>query len=373
MASGKPTSRHAEIAGAGFAGLVTAAALAQRGWSVRVHERSEVLREFGAGIMLWDNALRVLEAVGAYAEVKDVSHAPLRYDTRMNGELVSSESFGDVRLRCPTRPDLYNALLGAAQRAGAEVVAGSEVVGADADGVLHLESGEALEADLVVGADGVTSRVRESLDFEQERTKYQDGIIRLIVPRHKDRLGGGDEWDHIIDFWNLDPRVMRVLYVPCTDEHLYLGLMAPHQDPRGSRVPLDLEWWLEIFPNLEPVITEAAQIESARYDVYETTHVRQWHRGRVAIIGDAAHAMTPSLAQGAGCAMMNGLSLAHFVSQGDRVEDALPVWESAERPLTDRVQAQSAEFTRTRTMSQGGRFDDEVLHAMRHVPTGSTN
>ena len=61
--------RHAEIAGGGFAGLVAAIALSQRGWSVRVHEKAELLRAFGAGIFIWENGLRVLKAVGAYEDV----------------------------------------------------------------------------------------------------------------------------------------------------------------------------------------------------------------------------------------------------------------------------------------------------------------
>ena len=61
------TKRHAEIVGAGFAGLTAACALAQRGWSVRVHERADRLRTTGAGIYIYENGLRVLEAVGAYA------------------------------------------------------------------------------------------------------------------------------------------------------------------------------------------------------------------------------------------------------------------------------------------------------------------
>ncbi len=65
---------HAEIAGAGIAGLTAAAALAQRGWSVRVHERSANLRTFGAGIYIWSNGLRVLEAIGAYDEAMVGAH-----------------------------------------------------------------------------------------------------------------------------------------------------------------------------------------------------------------------------------------------------------------------------------------------------------
>src|ERR1700674_2708699 len=74
-----PQRRHAEIVGAGFAGLTAACALAQRGWSVRVHERAERLRATGAGIYIYENGLRVLEAVGAYqAAIKGAPFAHTR-------------------------------------------------------------------------------------------------------------------------------------------------------------------------------------------------------------------------------------------------------------------------------------------------------
>ena len=65
---------HAEIAGAGFAGLAAAIALRQRGWSVRVHEKEAELRAFGAGIFVWENGLRVLHAIGAYDDVVRGAH-----------------------------------------------------------------------------------------------------------------------------------------------------------------------------------------------------------------------------------------------------------------------------------------------------------
>jgi hypothetical protein len=71
----------------------------------------------------------------------------------------------------------------------------------------------------------------------------------LIVPRMKKELGHG-EWDNTIDMWNFWPRVQRILYSPCNDNELYLGLMAPAADPRGSRVPIDFEVWVEMFPFL---------------------------------------------------------------------------------------------------------------------------
>ncbi|MGZ5908931.1 MAG: NAD(P)-binding protein, partial [Reyranella sp.] len=76
---------HAEIAGAGFAGLTAAIALRQRGWTVRVHETNADLRAFGAGIFIWDNGLRVLAAVGAYDGVVNGAFAAPGYRTHRDG------------------------------------------------------------------------------------------------------------------------------------------------------------------------------------------------------------------------------------------------------------------------------------------------
>jgi 2-methyl-3-hydroxypyridine 5-carboxylic acid dioxygenase len=108
-----------------------------------------------------------------------------------------------------------------------------------------------------------------------------------------------------------------------------------------------------------------------RHDVYETTRLDTWSVGRVAIVGDAAHAMPPQLAQGACCAMMNALSLAQFVSDGTEITGALQRWEAEERALTDHTQARSAELARTRALGSGMQWDDVGLRAALHVPTGS--
>ena len=80
--------RHAEIAGGGFAGLVAAIALSRRGWTVRVHEKGEALRAFGAGIFIWENGLRVLKAIGAYDDVIAGSHEAKIYEVRDRGALI---------------------------------------------------------------------------------------------------------------------------------------------------------------------------------------------------------------------------------------------------------------------------------------------
>ena len=166
---------HAEIAGAGFAGLTAAIALHRCGWTVRVHEKDAELRAFGAGIFIWENGLRVLHAIGAYEDVVRGAHRAPAYE-KVNGDHRD-------RLLTMTRQHLYAGILASAHREGIEILTNSEVVGALPEGVLQLADGRRLSADLVIAADGVRSPVRDSLGLACTRQKYQDGIIRVLVPR----------------------------------------------------------------------------------------------------------------------------------------------------------------------------------------------
>ena len=367
--------RHAEISGGGFAGLTAATALARMGWSVRVHEQARELRAEGAGIVLWNNSLQVLDKIGATPDLESRSMTPPAYETRMNNVIQSQETLDGVRWRTMTRPHLHQALLTAAREAGAEIIADSEVTGATPDGTITLASGETAEADLIIGADGVGSAVRDSLGIPLKRERSRDGITRFLVPRRKadlQMLEPDTEWDNVIDFWNLDPRVLRVLYTPANEDELYIALMSPSADADGSRVPIDLELWTSIFPQLAPVLEEAATIQG-RYYGYQTTRLERWTDGKVALIGDSAHAMCPALAQGAGTAMQNAWTLAVAVTAASRADQdiaaVLPEWERVERPFTDLAQDRSQWYADTREMAKGNQFVGESIETALYNPT----
>ncbi|MCS5497094.1 FAD-dependent monooxygenase [Cnuibacter physcomitrellae] len=363
--------RHAEISGGGFAGLTAATALAQRGWSVRLHERSPELRTEGAGIVLWNNSLQVIDAIKAGPDLMSRSMTPPAYETRMNNVIQSQETLDGIRWRTLTRPHLFQTLLVAAREAGVEVVAGSEVVGATPDGTIRFANGDSAEADLVIGADGVGSGVRDSLDIPLKRERSRDGITRFLVPRRKAELQALEpdtEWDNVIDFWNLDPRVLRVLYTPANDEELYIALMSPAADADGSRVPIDLDLWTSVFPQLAPVLEDAAKTPG-RYYGYQTTRLDHWTEGKVALIGDAAHAMCPALAQGAGCAMQNAWTLAVAATEADDIPAALIDWERLERPYTDIAQDRSQWYADTREMAKGNQFQGDSVVTATYNPT----
>ncbi|MSQ20074.1 MAG: FAD-dependent monooxygenase [Betaproteobacteria bacterium] len=365
------THRHAEIAGAGFAGLVAAIALADRGWSVRVHEKDAVLRAFGAGIFIWENGLRVLQAIGAYEAVMQAAHEAIIHETRENNRIIARLAFTPAfgsRMITMTRQHLYDAILGRARQCGVTVVTDSAAIGATEDGTLLTADGRSHRADLVIGADGVKSKVRDALGLLTSRSPCADGIVRVLAPRCKDELGPGT-WDHVIDFWRAD-RSLRILYCPCNEQELYLAMMAPVSNLEASAIPLRHDVWVAAFPQLEPVIRKIDA--GGRYDAYETTNLERWSAGRVAIVGDAAHAMVPTLGQGAGTAMMNALSLAVHLDEAPSIEAALTAWEARERPLTEHTQQRSDFTARQRLMATGEGWTDEALRAARHIPTGTT-
>ena len=195
------TKRHAEIVGAGFAGLTAACALAQRGWTVRVHERGDRLRTAGAGIYIYENGLRVLEAVGAYAAaVRGAPLAPTREVRDARDRLISVHRWTGSRVFSIVRQNVINALAAAATRAGAEIVTGSAAIGATADGALTLATGETVKADLIVGADGSNSQLRSSLGLLSKRKYLVDGCTRLLIDKIEEERGHNDS-TKTVEYW----------------------------------------------------------------------------------------------------------------------------------------------------------------------------
>lgn len=328
--------RRAEIAGAGIGGLTTAAALAQRGWSVTVHERAPNLRTFGAGIYIWSNGLRVLKAIGAYEQATVGAHIGPQFHTRDHNDTTMEEipinGPDDARLITILREQLINTLVDTCRKAGVEIVTGSAAVGATPEGELLLEGGERRKADLVVGADGINSGVRDSLDLLMYRKHLGYGAIRMLIPRDDNDVSPEDR-DRYIEYFTGS---RRILYTPASASDLYVALCCAADDAEALRVPADRKLWTDSFPHLANLVARFG--DAGRWDAFEVVKLKQWSKGRVAILGDAAHAMPPYLGQGGGCALMNGLALAAAVTDAPDIEVALAEWEARERPLTEHTQ-----------------------------------
>jgi 2-polyprenyl-6-methoxyphenol hydroxylase-like FAD-dependent oxidoreductase len=372
--------RHAEIVGAGFAGLAAACALAQRGWSVRVHERADQLRTTGAGIYIYENGLRVLEVLGAYSDA--VQGAPLAHIREIrdeNNRVLSVHRWDkSSRVFSIVRQQVINALAASARRSGVEIVTNSEGVSATPEGELTLTDGRQFKADLIVAADGANSMLRDSLGLLVKRKFMPDGATRLLVDKISEELTSGDVAT-TIEYWSGS---RRVLYTPCSPKQVYIALTMLDSDRIATATPIRHEAWKDWFPHLKDLFDRIGN--EGRYDRFELIKLKRWSSGRVAVLGDAAHALPPNIGQGGGCAMMNALSLSVYLESTGDIASALAAWERNERPITDHTQRISVLLGLPTTwppqlrrlfFTVAGRSKwmiNQRTRTARHSPTGTT-
>jgi 2-polyprenyl-6-methoxyphenol hydroxylase-like FAD-dependent oxidoreductase len=328
--------RTVEIAGAGIGGLTTAAALAARGWSVTIHERAATLRTFGAGIYIWTNGLRVLKALGAYDEAIVGAHLAPAFETRDHinhaMEIIPINQPDAPRLVTILREALIRSLINVCQKRGVAILTNSEVIGASAEGELFLADGTVRQADLVVAADGINSRIRDQLDLLLYRKALGYGAVRMLISRHADDVPAVD-YDKSIEYF---AGSRRILYTPASATELYVALCCASDDIEALTVPTSQTLWTGSFPHLAKLIARFG--DAGRWDEFEVVKLKRWSRGHTAVLGDAAHAMPPYLGQGGGCAMMNGLGLAFALSETADIPEALALWEARERAMTEHTQ-----------------------------------
>lgn len=334
----------AVVVGGGVGGLTAAIALRRAGLEVRVFERAGELGEVGAGISLWANAVKALDRIGLGDAVRGLG-AEIGGEVRSwRGLPLSSFSaeemrrFGDASFALH-RADLQAALLSALPagtvRTGARFVRFEHGAG----GVIsHFADGREEWGDLLVGADGLFSAVRAQLHGES-RPRYAGftawrGVAepgRELVPEGAD-LG---LWGRGSEFGLANIGRGRFYW--------YLTKNAPEGEgdgPAGRKrdVLERLRGWYGPAPEAVGV-TEEAKI--LRTDIYDREPLGEvWGDGRVTLLGDAAHPMTPNLGQGACQAVEDAVVLARCLAEGP-AEDALRLYEGRRAARTARIQRSS--------------------------------
>lgn len=373
----------AEIVGGGFGGLVAAAAMAERGWSVRLHERRGVIDAEGYGIAVQPNMMLIFRALGI---ADAVIAGGARIDRRDSLDGAGNVVLSRKTERSPYRIDrrhIVRLLARRAAEAGVEIGLGSRVTGISPDGSVTLGSGDRARGDLIVLADGAESSLRASLGLLKRRVWQRDGAVRVTVPRTDEEIAeDAVSGTAMIEAWS-DNR--RVLYCPVNDTENYVLLGSLVDDRAGKATPIDPKVWSRSFPGLSAFLARvAAQADwdEARWARFQTVRLKRWWKGRVAVLGDAAHAMPPYLAQGAGHAMMNALGLAVALDDEPDLPSAFRAWERRERPVTEHTQRWTRIYGNTiflprplkrvsiaaeRRIPWIGR---QYLHAAHVVPTG---
>ncbi|MEM5316399.1 alpha/beta hydrolase fold domain-containing protein [Paraburkholderia sp. JHI869] len=338
------------IAGGGIGGLTTALALLHHGIEPIVLERAPQLTEVGAGVQIAANGTIVLRELGLEQAVASVATVPAGFDylelstgRRLYYAPLGKEAearYGALLYNIH-RADLIDLLAKALPPGVVRLGAECESVSQDDESAwVTLKSGEVIRGDVVIGADGIHSAVRTALRGPEEKQFANILMWRSLIPA--DRLEGlnlpvaGNNWfgigRNIVSYW-----VRKDLY------SILASVPATEVSRESWTQSGDVEQLRRSFEDCEPTVQKMlAQVDDAFITgMYHRDPIESWTTGRIALLGDAAHAMVPYLAQGACQSIEDAWVLATCLKRHGRagVQDALLEYERRRQPRTKRIQA----------------------------------
>jgi 3-hydroxybenzoate 6-monooxygenase len=342
------------IVGGGLGGLTTALALAKRGRPSRVLEGAPAFGAIGYGIQFGPNVFHVFDRLGLMEQVLAVADLPaavLMLDALDGRELVRIPTGASFRARfnypyiVVHRIDLHNVLLDACRQNDAiELVSDAMVTGFEDRGdsvAVATADNKTFSGEALVAADGFRSLFREALVGDGEpvpigyvalRTIIPIGELHADVPRDCVVLWGGPGL-HIVHYPLRHGKEFNIVNVYRTAAH------AERLDAASARAELD-----HAYRNTHPSMRAMTAVMDLQWrrSIGDRDPVRGWHRGRIVLLGDAAHAPLQSLAQGAGMAIEDGLCLAELIHAADGdFPLAFRTFEAARLVRTARVQLES--------------------------------
>ena len=340
------------IVGGGIGGLAAAYALARQGLPVRVLEQAPEFKEIGAGIQLGPNIFRALDKIGLCDAVLADAHRPPAMEMRcaLSGDLVTRIPLEDKRFlerfekpyAVTHRADIHAAILNAClndSHVTLETQKTVETFEQDADGVTAvLQSGERVRGRALIGCDGMWSKIRDKIVGDGK--PRVSGHIAYRAVLKKDEVPP-DLWRPDVILW-AGPRTHFVHY-PLRRGELYNLVAVFHSDhyEEGWDAKADAGLLWQHFKGQRPeVLRMLERIETWRMWVLcDREPVKDWSKGRVALLGDAAHPMLQYLAQGAAMATEDAVCLGEKVAaQPDDLPAALAAYVQQRYLRTARVQ-----------------------------------
>ncbi len=343
-------ARSAVIVGGGIGGLAAAITLQRAGLAVQVVERTRKLREVGAGLQLSPNATRILREMGLLGRIEEVAVAPRAFEVRdgRKGTTLARAEYAPAAARFGApflvvhRADLQNILAEAAEDAGCAFALGAELTSVETafGGVRAVvKQGENLfahGADILVGADGVRSAVRAHVCPDASPV-----FARRVA--YRATINAPSDYPQEVRLY-MGPNAHLVVYPVKSGAMLNLVAIVHEERPVGRwNAPGNSEDVHRAFATWAP---EARRLlEQAPHflcwGLYDIAPLPRWSFGRVALLGDAAHAMLPFLAQGAAQAIEDAAALVQALSTHRDAAAALKAYETVRRMRASRIQTEA--------------------------------
>ncbi len=344
------------IIGAGIGGLAAAITLRRLGLHVDVYEQASRFIRVGAGIQMGPNAMKVLRGMGLEESLRQTSFAPRSSLNReWNTGAITNEfplaEYAEERYGTPFlalhRGDLHAAL---ASLVPPEVVHNNKKLTGltqDDDGVsLTFADGLVATADAVIGADGVHSLIRGIL-LGAEKPRFTGRVAyRTTFPAAL--LNGMDIGDSRTKWWGPDRHIV-IYYVTQRRDEVYFVTSQPEDSdwitPESWSAKGDLSMLREAYKGFHPDVLSVLNAcpDVHKWAIFERDPLPSWSAGRVLLMGDACHPMTPYMAQGAAMALEDSVVLARCLDE--RADSSFPeafrVFEATRKPRTSAVQAGS--------------------------------
>jgi 2-polyprenyl-6-methoxyphenol hydroxylase-like FAD-dependent oxidoreductase len=349
------------IIGAGIGGLALAAALRQTGIDAIVYEQAEAFTRVGAGIQQSPNAMKVHRGLGIEARLRETGFTPTSSLNRdaISGKVTNDHPLGEVveeRYGAPYltlhRGDLHAALADIVP--AQTIIRGKKLVHvtevgpeAGARVALAFADGSAVEADLVIGADGAHSLVREHVAGPEQPRFTGKLAYRTTYPAS--RLSGINIGTARSKWWGKDRHIV-IYYVTAKCDEIYFTTSQPEQadwmtreswSTKGDLAELRAAF-AHFHSDVQAVLAAAPDVH--KWGIYERDPLPTWSKGRVALLGDACHPMTPYMASGAAMALEDAVVLARCLADEDfeSIEAALRTYEAIRKPRASAVQAGSS-------------------------------
>lgn len=340
------------VVGAGIGGAAAAALLQNAGFDVELFEQAESFSRLGAGIHIGPNAMRVFRKIGLESQLEQMGSHPDFWFSREGhtGEYLSRIPLGEFARKeygaayiTIHRGDMHELQINSLKSGTVHYGKRLESLHEE-DGYVRLmfKDGSEVHADLVIGADGIHSKVRETL-LGVEVPTYSGWVAHRALIRGENLRKFADEFEPCVKWWRPDSHMM-VYYTTAKRDEYYFVTGVPHEawDFQGPFVDSSQEEMLSAFEGYHPTVQNLIRSTEniTKWPLLNRNPLPLWSRSRLVMLGDACHPMRPHMAQGACMAIEDAAILARCLEEtgASDYETAFSLYEGTRKDRATKVQ-----------------------------------